>query len=233
MKKNNITNLAIIPARGGSKRLKNKNLQLLGGKPLLAHTIEAAIGSKYISNIIVSSDSDEILEISKKYEVNIHKRPKDLSSDTATALELVKYLFQKSNSNFDFITLMLPTCPFRNSLHVDEGMQEIEEDDDGVISVTSYNFPVELSVPVSGKYINLEENSPLITGNTRSQNHKPTFRPNGGYYISRWDSFKKYQNFWKGKVKFYEMSIEDSVDVDTRLDLDFAENIIRNRGDKN
>jgi len=92
---------------------------------------------------------------------------------------------------------------------------------------------VELSVPISGKYINLKENSPLITGNTRSQNHNPTFRPNGGYYISRWNSFNKYQNFWKGKVKFYEMSIEDSVDVDTRLDLDLAENIIRNRGDKN
>ena len=83
-----ITNLAIIPARGGSKRLKNKNLLKLGGKPLISHTIEAAKASKNITNIIVSSDSEEILNIASKYEdVEVHKRDDSLSSDHSTALE--------------------------------------------------------------------------------------------------------------------------------------------------
>ena len=85
---------------------------------------------------------------------------------------------------YSFITLMLPTCPFRNSKHLDEGFALLKDSDDGVISVTTYEFPISLNVPVNENYIELSENSPLITGNTRSQNHKPSYRPNGGFYVS-------------------------------------------------
>tara|TARA_B100000674_G_C37718736_1_gene858718 strand:+ start:164 stop:859 length:696 start_codon:yes stop_codon:yes gene_type:complete len=223
-------NIAIIPARGGSKRLPDKNIKMLGGKPLVNHTIEAALNSKSISSVMVSSDSEEILNIASSYsEVMIHRREDSLASDTATALELVENIYLNLDDEYRFITLMLPTCPFRNSEHLDEGFGLLEDSDDGVISVTSYEFPITLNVPVNEHYIQLSENSPLITGNTRSQNHKPSYRPNGGFYISRWSSFEKNRNFWKGDVKYYFMNRIHSIDIDDQIDLDFA-NMILNDG---
>lgn len=230
MSLNKNKNLAIIPARGGSKRLPNKNLSLLGGKPLITHTIEAAIKSENISDIIVSSDSDQILRIASEYRGVIrHKRDSQLSSDTATALELVENLFLNSKKDYDFITLMLPTCPFRTSVHIDEGFNKIEQDDDGVISLTETGFPTALIVDVDENHIKLNKESALITGNTRSQNHSKKYRPSGGFYIARWESFSRYRNFWKGNVKFYIMKSLDSVDIDTPEDLNYANLIFNNK----
>tara|TARA_A200000113_G_C8855433_1_gene351662 strand:- start:1432 stop:2127 length:696 start_codon:yes stop_codon:yes gene_type:complete len=223
MPENSKQNIAIIPARGGSKRLPDKNIKLLGGKPLLSHSIEAALKAKSISAVMVSSDSEQILNIASSYnEVIIHQREKTLASDTATALELVEHIYMNLKDEYSFITLMLPTCPFRNSKHLDEGFALLKDSDDGVISVTSYEFPISLNVPVNENYIELSENSPLITGNTRSQNHKPSYRPNGGFYVSKWSSFAKYRNFWKGNVKYYLMNRINSIDIDDQIDLNIA-----------
>ena len=231
MSENNKQNIAIIPARGGSKRLPDKNIKLLGGKPLISHSIEAALKAKSISAVMVSSDSEQILNIASSYnEVIIHQREKTLASDTATALELVEHIYINLKDEYSFITLMLPTCPFRNSKHLDEGFSLLEDSDDGVISVTSYEFPISLNVPVNENYIELSENSPLITGNTRSQNHNPSYRPNGGFYISKWSSFDKYRNFWKGDVKYYLMNKIHSIDIDDQFDLDIANMIINEGG---
>ena len=231
MSENNKQNIAIIPARGGSKRLPDKNIKLLGGKPLISHSIEADLKAKSISAVMVSSDSEQILNIASSYnEVIIHQREKTLASDTATALELVEHIYINLKDEYSFITLMLPTCPFRNSKHLDEGFSLLEDSDDGVISVTSYEFPISLNVPVNENYIELSENSPLITGNTRSQNHKPSYRPNGGFYVSRWSSFDKYRNFWKGDVKYYLMNKIHSIDIDDQFDLDIANMIINEGG---
>ena len=109
MKKSN-TNLAIIPARGGSKRLKEKNKLLLGDKPLVCYTIEAALNSSSITDVIVSSDSKDILNIAREYKgVTLHNRSKELSKDHSTALEIVNFLFSNQESKYDFLTLMLPT----------------------------------------------------------------------------------------------------------------------------
>jgi len=232
MPDNNKQNIAIIPARGGSKRLPDKNIKLLGGKPLISHSIEAALKAKSISAVMVSSDSEEILNIASSYnEVIIHQREKTLASDTTTALELVEHIYMNLKDEYNFITLMLPTCPFRNSKHLDEGFALLEDSDDGVISVTSYEFPISLNVPVNENDIELSENSPLITGNTRSQNHEPSYRPNGGFYISKWSSFDIYRNFWKGNVKYYLMNRIHSIDIDDQIDLDIA-NMILNESDK-
>jgi len=221
-------NLAIIPARGGSKRLKNKNKLLLDNKPLVSYTIEAAIGSKNVTDIIVSSDSEEILEIASGYKgVILHNREEAYSKDESTALELVDHLFSNAEYQYEYLTLMLPTCPLRTSSHINEAFNLLSNNDDGIISVTSYNFPLELKVDVDGDYINLDNESPLITGNTRSQNHKPALRPNGGFYIAKWNSFYSNRNFWKGRVKYFEMSQKESVDIDTELDLEIAETSIR------
>ena len=87
-------------------------------------------------------------------------------------------------NRFENQYLQSPSCPFRTSKHIDEGFNLIDDKDDGVISLTTFNFPIALQVTTLGEYISLKENSPLITGNTRSQNFSPNLRPNGGFYIS-------------------------------------------------
>ena len=88
------TFLAIIPARGGSKRLPRKNVLDLNGKPLIAYSIEAGLKSKYIDELIVTSDDTEILEISKEYGANTIKRPDNLASDTATSFDAIKHTIE-------------------------------------------------------------------------------------------------------------------------------------------
>lgn len=220
--------LAIIPARGGSKRLPGKNIKPLKGKPLISYTIEAAIKSNCFAKIILSSDSEEILQVGRQYEeVDAEVRPSQLAGDKVKALELVCEIADRPElqENYDVIALLLPTAPFRQAKDIQAGFAQLTPDIDSVVSLTTYEFPPQLSVT-------LEENQliqpvfnpcPLITGNTRSQDQAVIYRPNGGFYISWWKSFLVNQNFWKGKVKGYPMPRLASVDIDDITDLQYAE----------
>ena len=109
--------LAVILARGGSKRLPRKNLRKLNGKPLIAHSILSSLKCQYLDEIIVSSDDKEILKVSQKYGAKIIKRPKYLASDKAKTFYAVKHVVENS-SNFDYVVLLQPTSPFRNEKHI-------------------------------------------------------------------------------------------------------------------
>jgi CMP-N-acetylneuraminic acid synthetase len=226
--------LAIIPARGGSTRLKSKNKKKIGNFTLVERAINAALKSNKFTNILVSTDDVDILKIVKNYQkkshiINIHRRNKKLSSNTATALELVNYLVEKKYKDYDFVSLLLPTCPFRSSVHIKEAFKCLDKYTDSVVSLTQYEFPVALSVKIKSKFINLSKKSPLLTGNTRSQDQEIIYRPNGAIYLSKIKSFLKYQNFWKGKVRPYAMSRLNSIDIDDKMDLDYANFILRNK----
>lgn len=224
--------LAIIPARGGSKRLPGKNIKPILGKPLICYTIEAAIKSNCFTKIILSSDNEEILQVGRQYqEVDPEVRPDRLAGDQVKVLELVCEIADRADlkKNYDVIALLLPTAPFRQAKHIQAGFAALTPDIDSVVSLTTYEFPPQLSVT-------LEENQfiqpvfkpcPLITGNTRSQDQKFIYRPNGGFYISWWKSFLVNQNFWKGKVKGYPMPRLASVDIDDQTDLDYAEFLLK------
>ena len=115
--------LAVIPARGGSKRLPNKNILDLAEKPLIAWSIEAGLNSKYIDTVVVSSDSDDILDISKKFGADIIKRPDELASDTATSFDAIKHTIENTIETFDYVILLQPTSPLRNNSHIDEAFE--------------------------------------------------------------------------------------------------------------
>ena len=131
----NKTFLAIIPARGGSKRLPRKNLLDLCGKPLIAWSIESALKSKYISKVIVSSDDEEILQISLNFGATVIKRPDELASDTATTFDAIEHTI-KSLEKYDYVVLLQPTSPLRDEKHIDKAIELLEEKDaDAIISV--------------------------------------------------------------------------------------------------
>ena len=119
--------LAVIPARGGSKRLPRKNILDLSGKPMISWTIDAALGSKYIDRIVVSTDDQEIAKISKDCGADIpFIRPLELATDYATSIDVVLNLIEsleRNNEYYDYIMLLQPTSPLRSTKNINESVE--------------------------------------------------------------------------------------------------------------
>jgi len=228
-----VKNIAFITARAGSKRLKNKNFKKLNKVPLIDHTLRAAIDSRCYSKIVVSSDDLKIKNyLSKKYKnsnlIVFIKRPKSLSGDKVKVLQVINFYFEKLKieKTFDTISLLLPTCPLRDKNHIKKAFKIFKKDKlDGLISITEVGFVYKMAIKINDKYIKpVWKNSPLITGNTRSQNHKKIYRPNGGIYLSDTKMFKKTKNFFKQKrLGYLIMNKINSLDVDNKDDFRLVE----------
>jgi CMP-N-acetylneuraminic acid synthetase len=219
--------LAIVPARGGSKRVPRKNVQTLAGKPLVVHTLLAAVDSGCFARVVLSSDDPGILAIGASVAgVTAEARAVALAGDTVKVVDLILSYAGREDvaRDFDAIALMLPTCPFRRARHVREGMALLTPEVDGVISVTNYEFPPQLGVTLETGDImkGFVDPSPLLTGNTRSQDQAPVFRPNGALYGAWLESFRRERSFFKGRVRGYRMGRLESVDIDDATDLDYA-----------
>ena len=226
--------IAIIPARGGSKRLPRKNIRLLNGKPLIYYTLEAVKQSKLFSKIILSSDDVEILELGSKVDgITIEKRDKSLAEDNVKVIDLVKKIASREVNHFDYIGLFLPTCPFRTSKHIVDGFKLLTRADFSVVSTTEMQDPIQLSMTIGNNNIANPEAilnpSPLVTGNTRSQDFEKYYRVNGGFYISWLDKFVEKDNFFQGPIKALQMSNLHSVDIDYELDFKWAEYLLKNK----
>ncbi len=208
----------------------------LGGKPLIAHTINAVINSGCFEKIIFSSDDDEMLNYASKYNqlVPVARCP-SLAGDSVKVIDLVRKIANEhDNQKFDQIGLFLPTCPFRSAKDIAEGIQLLTKDDLSVVSVNEMNDPLQLSLSVDLKsnIANPEailSPSPLVTGETRSQDFTNYYRVNGGFYIAWMKKFLDKENFFQGKVKAYIMDKLHSVDIDHALDLDYANMLIEKK----
>lgn len=224
--------LAIIPARGGSKRLPNKNILELGGKPLICHTIDAALKSQVFDKVLVTTDSESIKEVCSSYNSLIieHRSPK-LAQDTSKVADVILDICNNLDiqKKFDKFAMLLPTAPFRTKKCVKLALDLLDEDTDSVVSLGPYNFPPQMAVsiePDNHQIIPMLSDSPLMTGNTRSQDQKNYLRPNGSLYFSRVKTFLKSRSFFFGKVNGFEMSKFGSMDIDTENDLQLAQILI-------
>jgi len=221
------TFLAIIPARGGSKRLPNKNILDLAGKPLIAWSIEAGLGSKYIDKVVVTSDSEEILDISKNFGAEIIKRPDELANDTATTFDAIAHAIESIDEKYDYIVLLQPTSPLRNAKHIDEAIELLEvKNADSVVSVCQMEhsplWANTLDESLSMKNFLREE---IL--NKRSQDLETYYRLNGAIYICKTDKLLKEKSFFlKDNIFAYVMDRESSIDIDEEIDFKLAEVLI-------
>jgi len=226
---NGKTFLAIIPARGGSKRLPRKNVLDLAGKPLVAWTIEAAIESKYIDKVVVSSDDHEILTVAKEYGAVILKRPDELANDTSTSFEAVEHAISQ-NSGFDCVVLLQATSPLRTTSHIDEAITSFEDKHaDAVISVCEMEHSPLWSntLPKDGAMVNFLSHEVL---NKRSQDLESYYRLNGAIYIVTISSLLDEKTFFLEKNVFsYVMSKNCSVDIDEDIDFYMADKLMQNK----
>lgn len=215
--------LAIIPARGGSKRLPRKNILPLAGKPLIGWTIEAAFASKYIDTVLVTSDDDEILDVSKKFGCQIIRRPAELALDTSTSFDAIKHAVENTFEH-DCVVLLQPTSPLRTSQQIDEAIELLEKRQaDAVVSVTEMEH--------SPLWANtLPENQSMAEFlreevlNLRSQELPDYYRINGAIYICKTSKLLEVGSFFlKENIYAYVMDNIISVDIDTEKDFKWAE----------
>lgn len=221
--KNKKTFLAIIPARGGSKRLPHKNILPLAGKPMINWTIEAGLNSKYLDRVVVSSDNEEILILAQQAGAQIISRPAELAQDNSTSFDVIKHV-QSVSEYYDYIVLLQPTSPLRTSQHIDEAIDVLESKKaDAVISVSPLEHSLHWAnvLPESDSMIGfLDEN--VI--NMRSQDLEHYFCLNGAIYICKTRKLLDNGSFFlKENIYAYKMDRFSSVDIDTLMDFKIAE----------
>jgi len=224
------TFLAIIPARGGSKRLPRKNVLSLNGKPLISWSIEAGLKSKYIDKVIVTSDDDEILDLAKEFSADIIRRPSDLASDTATTFMAIAHTI-KNLEEYDYIVLLQPTSPLREEKHIDEAIVLLNKKNaDAVISVCEMDH--------SPLWSNTLDDSLSMRGflkeevlNKRSQDLETFYRLNGSIYICKTEKLLEEKSFFlKENIYAYLMDRKSSIDIDEEIDFKIASVLMENNG---
>jgi CMP-N-acetylneuraminic acid synthetase len=226
--------LAIIPARGGSKRLPNKNILNLAGKPMIVWSIEAGLKSDYIDEVVVSSDSDEILKISKEHGAITIKRPDELSNDIATSFQAVEHAIGNLNKTFDYVILLQATSPLRNWKHIDEAIELLNKKSaDAIISVREMDHSPLWSniLPKDGSMVGFLKKEVI---NIRSQNLKKYYGLNGAIYICNIKKMLVAKSFFlENNIFAYKMGEVDSIDIDTFDDWEFAEYRINKKSEYN
>lgn len=220
--------VALIPARGGSKGLPGKNIIKLGGKNLISYSIESALKSKYISEIIVSTDSVEIAEFSKKMGAKVpFLRPESISGDEASMYSVVLHAIEKCEKlgiGMDNFVLLQPTSPLRTYLHIDGAIEAYEKSNpSSVVSVVRvpHQFgPESVMMEKEGLLIPYVK----VENQYATRQEKPVYYGRNGpaIIISSKETVSR-GNLYGEKIIPYVMSAQDSVDIDGIEDLNYAE----------
>jgi CMP-N,N'-diacetyllegionaminic acid synthase len=222
---------AFVPARCGSKRLPNKNIKELAGKPLIVWTLQACVEVKKIDKVILSTDSMEYWDVANKHiksdKLELDYRNSEDAGDTIKIFDYLKESRDKIFKNRDgaFI-LALPTVPLRQSHHIDEAISQYENNNVPVFSATNYGFPISFAFysDEQGNWSPVLAENPMNTGNTRSQNQHAAYHPNGAIYVRSINdlSDKELVTLYQD-AKPYLMDREASVDIDREIDFTIAE----------
>ncbi|MCB0443617.1 MAG: acylneuraminate cytidylyltransferase family protein [Flavobacterium sp.] len=222
--------IALIPARGGSKGLPGKNTKLLLGKPLIAYAIESALSSKFITDVYVSTDSKEIAEVAIKYGAKVpFLRPKNLATDVALAVDTYIFMLDKwkeSGQDVDSFVVLQPTSPLRTSKNIDEAIELFQtKNASSVISYTEENHPVSWH-----KFVNTDLTfSPIFEEELLNRQQKrKTYYPNGAIFVFK-ASLIREKKYYNQASYAYLMSRQNSVDIDTLEDFEYAEFLLNKK----
>ena len=223
--------IAIIPARGNSKTIKNKNMLKLNGKPLIYHTIRAAQKSKMLDGYYLSSDNKNILKYAKDINCPIISRPKNLSKDKTPTIKVLLhadwYLKKKYNINADIFVTLQPTSPFRSHYDIDNSLNLfLKKKPDSLVSCVNvpHNFEPFSQYKSVNKFIVKDFINSKIK-HTRKQDKIKNLARNGAIYITPKKNLKKY--IFGGRTVYYLMDFYRSLDIDHREDYVVADKIFK------
>ncbi|RVT75893.1 acylneuraminate cytidylyltransferase family protein [Flavobacterium sufflavum] len=227
--------LAIIPARGGSKGIPGKNIKLLNGKPLLAYTSEIALQSKHLTEVIISTEDEQIIEVAKSMGIKVpFVRPMALAQDNTPTIDVIIHAlkwYENQNIFFDAVCLLQVTSPFRTLELLDKAIEKfIEKNADSLVSVQK--VPHEYN-PHWTFEVNEGGNLKIATGETeiisRRQELPTTYHRDGSIYITKTKVLLKEHSLYGKSTAFIESEPDFYVNIDTLQDWEKAEEMIQNK----
>jgi CMP-N,N'-diacetyllegionaminic acid synthase len=215
--------LAVIPARGGSKGLPRKNLLPLGGKPLIAWTVQAAQSSRYIDRTVFSSEDEELIRTAREWGCEVpFPRPTELANDTSRNIDVVLHLLEQL-PGYDILALLQPTSPLRTAQHIDQAIELMHRQGAGScisVSVASKSPYWSYTMAQSGRLM------PLVDASMAQQKRQlqpETYHPNGAIYLISIPLLKETGRFIQPDTLGYTMSKASSIDIDDAIDFKLAE----------
>lgn len=226
--------LSIIPARGGSKGIKRKNIKEILGKPLIAYTIEASLKSKYITKTILSSEDDEILEVAEKYGAQTLKRPIELAQDETKTVPVMLHVLEeldKAGYNPDYTVLLQPTCPLRDENYIDSAFdyyfEKMKEGYDSCFSVFDIgNTHAKWRMLFNDKLEALYDYRTRPRRQDTSEHYK-MYCENGAFYALKTDTLKEVKDFiGYNPVPYITKRV---IDIDEPSDFERVEEILKER----
>ena len=238
MRKSDMKAVALIPARGGSKKVPGKNVRMLGGKPLIVHTIEAALKAELPARVLVSTDDPEIAELARRHGAEApFLRPPEISLDSSTDLEVMRHLVgwlrDHEGYHFDLIAYLRPTTPFKTPAIIDGALRNMLERPElsglkSVTPVSGISHPYWMFRKDGGRML------PFIEGVDIAKYHQrqllpPCFRLNGVVDVLRVELVMGGGNQFGDRLGFHDVPEELAVDIDHELDFRLCEFLLKER----
>jgi len=216
--------VAIIPARGGSKGIPNKNIIEVGGKPLIAYTIETALQSNYVDDVFVTTDSRKIAEISKEWGASVpFMRPSELATDESKTIDAVIHTLENLSEDYDYVVILQPTQPLRTAIKLDRAIELlINSLEDSLVSVSKVKQHPILMRTIDGKGILqslLRQNSTV-----RRQDFQDVYIVDGSIYINAISTLNNETSLNDNILAF--ISDSEVIDIDEFEDLERLEELI-------
>jgi CMP-N,N'-diacetyllegionaminic acid synthase len=230
---NGKTVIAIIPARGGSKGLPGKNIKPLCGKPLIAWSIEAGLGSQYIDEVMVTTDSEDIANVARKFGASVpFIRPAELASNTATTFDAVKHVIDfyvhEMHRQFDYIVLLEPTSPLREKDDLDHMIEKIISVDgkyDAIVSIGEVHEHPSIMKKTIGDAIEPYVKDLVMA--TRRQDNDAAYFPYGVGYIVKVGTLLEEKTFYPKRTTHHLIKRYQCYEIDDIYDFLAVENIIK------
>ncbi|AGF79647.1 CMP-N-acetylneuraminic acid synthetase [Desulfocapsa sulfexigens DSM 10523] len=217
--------LALITARGGSKGILKKNIKLLGDKPLICWTIEAALHSQYIDRLILSSDDFEIIEIAKMANCEVpFTRPKYLAEDETSSMDVIMHALEQIEEEYDYLLLLQPTSPFRTTQQIDNIIATCLDEECGMmISVARLKKHPMFMYRLNGQYL---ESLMDTQQQLRRQDMPAAYEHNGALYLAEIDLLKRVKSYTIPEAYAFIMTGVANLDIDDQEDWQYAEFLI-------
>jgi CMP-N,N'-diacetyllegionaminic acid synthase len=227
--------LGVIAARGGSRGLPGKNVRLLGGRPLIAHTIEAALACPALTRIVVSSDDAEILEAARAAGCPApFVRPAELAADRSSTVDVALHALDWVEAHEqppapDVVVLLPATAPLRGARHIGEAIAALLDDPgaDGVVAVTEPDYPPYWMLRIADR--RLHWLFPEGSAADHRQQLPAAYQPNGSIYALRTGVLRSQRTFYPRATAPYVMPRDASVNIDSELDFQMAELLLARR----
>lgn len=218
--------LAIIPARGGSKGILNKNIKPLNEKPLIGYTIEQAKNSKLIDKVVVSTDNEKIKKVSLDFDAQVIDRPNELATDEALSEPVLFHALdelKKESYEPDIIVFLQCTCPFRRKDDIDDAIKMLQSGYDSVIAVFESKWFIWKNENKRGTTVNFDHNARM-----RRQDRPKEYTESGSLFVFSRKGFEQHKNRLFGKIGLYVMPKNYSFEIDTPIDFKIADFAAKN-----